>query len=376
MKKILKIVFVGVVFSLCFMVSAFAEDDYYTEQYKNSGIQSLEELVPNDAKDLLDQFDIDVSNPNFIQDISAKNIFSHILQFLKSGLKDCKGAFVSLMFICIFSAAANLFCNNEMGLNSVNYISALCICTVVLVPLFSHINTVIKAIKAASVFMLSFVPVFSAINIASTAKVGSVGSSATLLFAAEIVSVLASFVILPLLSGYLSVGICTSVCSMPMAQNLCKTAKKIMLYIMSFAFCVFTGVIGIQSTVNAAADTLGTKTAKFMLNSSVPMVGSVLSESLGTVLASAKLLRSTAAVYAVIALSAIFLPILLQTLIWQLVVKAAGLVSNMFAQNGTEKILTPIGDALTLTSGIILFVFALFVISLSVITIVMGGSGV
>lgn len=370
MKKFLKIIIIGILLCFLFSFCVFAEDDYYLQQYKNSGIESLDDQLPQGAKDLIDEFDIDLSDPDFVNNISAKNIFSHIFSFLKSGLKECKAALVSLIFICVFSAAANLFCNNGIGENTINYVSALCVCTAVLVPLFSHINTVVKAARAGSVFMLSFVPIFSAFNVVSTAKISGVGSSATLLFAAEVASMLSSFVILPLLCGYLALGICSSVCGVDIAQNICGSVKKIMLYIMSFAFCIFTGVLGLQSTVTAAADTLGTKTAKFMINSSVPMVGPVLSESLGTVLASARLLRSGAAVYAIVVLSAIFLPPLVQTLIWQLVIKAAGFVSGMFSLKGTDKILNPISDALTLTIGIILFIFALFVISLSVITII------
>lgn len=376
MKKILKIIFLCFILCFCFCISAFADDGYYNEQYKNSGIPSLEEYLNQDAKEILDELDIDADNPQFYESISAKNIFSHIFTFIKSGLKDFKWAVVSLLFICVISAAAGIFCDDKPLNNTLNYVYALSVCTCTLVPIFSHINTVVNAIKAGSVFMLSFVPMYSSFALLGSSKLTELGSSATLLFAAEAVSMLSSFVILPLLCGYLAMGICSSVSTLPFAANLCKGVKKAMIWIMSLIFTVFLGVIGIQSTLLSAAENLGTKTAKFMLNSSVPLVGGVLSESLATVIAGVKLLRSSASIYAIIALAAIILPPLLQTLMWQLVIKVSDIVTDMFSLSGAKKVLLPVADALSLVSGILLFVFALFVISLSVITVNSGGGGV
>ena len=60
----------------------------------------------------------------------------------------------------------------------------------------------------------------------------------------------------------------------------------------------------------------------------------------------------------------------------QLVIKMSDIVSDMFSLSGAKKVLSPVADALSLVSGILLFVFALFVISLSIITVNSGGGGV
>ena len=78
-----------------------------------------------------------------------------------------------------------------------------------------------------------------------------------------------------------------------------------------------------KPAVNSSADTLTAKTARFIIGSSVPVAGGVLSEALGTVTASVTLLKSSVGIYGAAACAAILLPLITELLMWR-----AGAVVN------------------------------------------------
>lgn len=135
--------------------------------------------------------------------------------------------------------------------------------------------------KGLSVFMLGFIPVFAVIVAASGGAVTSASMSTLLLTAAQGVSYISSFAVLPLMGGYLAVSIGSSVSPLMQRSGIAETVKKLALWITAFISTVFAGILSIQTAVNSSADTLTAKTARFIIGSSVPVAGGVLSEALG-----------------------------------------------------------------------------------------------
>ena len=94
---------------MLFVFSAEAKGtEFYYQQYDYSGIHSLEQSLSDEAKELLKDIGISATDPDFTKNITAKNIFSSIFSFFKSGLSGFKTAFVSLLFI-LFKIEMYLF---------------------------------------------------------------------------------------------------------------------------------------------------------------------------------------------------------------------------------------------------------------------------
>lgn len=349
---------------LCPTVSA---EELYREQYELSGAENLPEFLPEEVSDYLNQNGITPESGLWVNDLKPENVFSHILSFLKSGARlPLKTAAAILSVILISAAISSLDLKGSASAVAL-YSTVLVLAATISAPLFAAISTGVNALKGSAVFMTAFIPVFAVIVAASGNAVSAASMSALLLGSAGAVSFIASFAVMPLMGGYLAVSL--AACSSPLISRVGITngIKKLCFWIMSLITTVFTGILSIQTAVNASADTLTLKTARFIVGSSVPVAGPALSEALTTVTASMGMLRSSVGIYAVIAVCMIFLPILAELLIWRLTLLINSAVADLFSLPKISALLSSVDTVISLLIGIILLTGAMFVISLTVV---------
>lgn len=342
-------------------------EDFYKNQYEQSGASSLNEYLPRETREFLSENGIDLDNPDWISAISGKNIFSHIWSFLKSGALKPFAAGVAILAIILISATlSGMELNANVGSATI-YATALSTAAVIAVPVFSVISSSVDAMQGCAVFMTAFVPVFAALVASSGGAVTSAAMSALLLGATQVVSYVSNFIVVPLTSGYMALSLASSVSPVLSRSGIADGIKKISFWIMSLLTTVFVGILSIQTVVSASSDTLALKTAKFIVGSSVPIAGTALSEALTTVTASLGLLKSSVGVYGVIACIAIFLPFLAELLIWRVVLVISSCISDLFSIPKISGLLRSVDTVMSVITGIIMLTCAMFVISLTVV---------
>ena len=371
MKKV-RMLILFLIFAALFTISVSAAEsespeEFYVEQYKNSGAEDLEDSLPDSAKDYFSEHGIDPSDYNWVNSLSAESVFKHILTFITSGAKAPLNTGAVIIAIILISAALTSAEIKSSAMTAAIYASAAASAAVIAVPVSSVINTSVNAVRGIGVFMLSFIPVFAVIVAASGATVTAASMSALLLAAAETVSYISSFIVLPLMGGYLTLSLSSAVSPLIKKSGITETVKKLAFWIMAFISAVFVGILGIQTAVNSSADTLVSKTAKFIIGSSIPVAGGVLSEAMNTVTASMGLLKSSIGIYGALACAVTLLPLVIELLIWRAVLLISSSVSEIFSLGGIAGLLRAIDSMLSVLIGIILLVGAMFVISLAAV---------
>ena len=371
MKKV-RMLILFLIFAALFTISVSAAEsespeEFYAEQYKNSGAEDLENSLPDSAKDYFSEHGIDPSDYNWINSLSAESVFKHILTFITSGAKAPLNTGAVIIAIILISAALTSAEIKSSAMTAAIYASAAASAAVIAVPVSSVINTSVNALRGIGVFMLSFIPVFAVIVAASGATVTAASMSALLLAAAETVSYISSFIVLPLMGGYLTLSLSSAVSPLIKKSGIAETVKKLAFWIMAFISAVFVGILGIQTAVNSSADTLVSKTAKFIIGSSIPVAGGILSEAMNTVTASMGLLKSSIGIYGALACAVTMLPLVIELLIWRAVLLISSSVSEIFSLGGIAGLLRAIDSMLSVLIGIILLVGAMFVISLAAV---------
>ncbi len=360
-KKIVIVIFISILFSL--NVSA---DDLYKEQLEISGANEINETLPDKIQEYLEEYSIDISDYNWVNNLDYNNVFTHIWDFITKGIKKHLATFSCVLGVILISAALNGNALNSIN-QTVSYVIVLSVSAIILTPLYSCVTASVEALKNCAYFITAFVPVFASIVAAGGKAITSVSMSALLLGAANGMSYIASFVVVPLMSGYLALSISSSVSPLLNTSGLCESIKKLTFWIMSLISTVFIGILGIQTAVNSAADNLSMKTAKFIIGSSVPVAGGVLSEALGTLTASMSLLKSSIGIYGVIICFLFFLPILLELLLWRVTIFGTTFISDIFSLPKLSGLLKSIDAVLSVLIGIILISCAMFIISLTII---------
>ncbi len=354
-------------------VSATGSDSY-KEQLELSGFDNVEESLPEQAQKFFTQNTIDPYDENWTSKITTNTILDEIISFIESGGKKPLKAFAEILAVLILFAAAQSFSDDSQGIKtSLNYIFSAIICLTVTVPILGVINAAASAIKGTSVFMLSFIPVYAGILTAGGSAAKAAGMSSLLLTAAEGAVQLTAFVIVPFMSAYLALGIASGVSPLVKDSGICETLKKIAMWIMSLMFTVFVGLLSIQTTISATADSVGIRTLKFMVGSFVPVAGTALSEALTTVTGSMKMIQGTVGIYAILAVALGVLPIIIELLLWRLTIMLSSLASAVLSIPRVPSVLKAIDSTIAVIIGVVLFISALFVISLGV---VLGAGGV
>ena len=259
MKKV-RMLILFLIFAALFTISVSAAEsespeEFYAEQYKNSGAEDLENSLPDSAKDYFSEHGIDPSDYNWVNSLSAESVFKHILTFITSGAKAPLNTGAVIIAIILISAALTSAEIKSSAMTAAIYASAAASAAVIAVPVSSVINTSVNALRGIGVFMLSFIPVFAVIVAASGATVTAASMSALLLAATETVSYISSFIVLPLMGGYLTLSLSSAVSPLIKKSGITETVKKLAFWIMAFISAVFVGILGIQTAVNSSADT-------------------------------------------------------------------------------------------------------------------------
>lgn len=364
----IKRIFITVFIMFILIIPVKAEENsVYSQQYDLSGAEEITDALPEETKEYLNQFEIDLKDYNWVNNLNYQNVFEAIFNILKNGGKTPITAGSAILAIILISAALlGINPKNEIG-NTSLYASTLATAAVIAVPIFSTISAAVNAMKGSAAFMAAFVPIFAVIVATSGMAVTSASMSALLLGAAQVITYISNFVVTPLMSGYLTISIASSVSPIVEQTSIADAIKKIALWTMALISTVFVGILSIQTAVNSSADTLTLKTAKFILGSSLPVAGSALSEALNTVTASFKLLKSSIAIYGAVACILIFLPLLFELLLWRIILNLNSSIANIFSLSKLSSLLKSIDNVMSVLISVILLTGAIFVISLSVI---------
>ncbi len=369
MKKLLLILLI----SLIFIPSVSAEEaDLYKDQLQISGADELNDYVPESAKDFIDE-SFDLTSPDWVNSLSGENAFLHIFGFIKSGAKTPFKIFGTVLALIILTSVIQNAVGNQIN-STATFATVAAISLVLLSPIYSVITASVDALKGCALFMTAFVPVFAAVIAASGKALSAASMSGILLMAANFVTYISSFAVIPLMTGHLSLSIASSVSPLLQSSNLAGSLKKVSLWLMGFISTVFVGILSIQTAVNASADNLTMKTAKFIVGSTVPVAGGVLSEALGTVTASLSLLKSSVGIWGVLICALTFLPIIIELLLWRLSLFGLSFFSETFSLSKITALLKSVDSLLSVLIGIVLLTAAMFTISLTVV--VLGGKGV
>lgn len=212
--------------------------------------------------------------------------------------------------IYIISATLLLSILNTVSksvLNSIRLTGAIILGVILLEPVNSFINLGSSTVAQLSEYGKLILPVMTA----SLAAQGGTTSSAalyagTVLFDSILITLINN-VIVPMLYVYL----CFSVAGCAIEQEILKKIrdfiKWLMTWSMKWILYIFTGYIGITGVISGVVDASALKATKIAISGMVPVIGGILSDTSEAILVSAGVMKSTAGIYGIFALTALFI---------------------------------------------------------------------
>lgn len=350
--------------------------EYYEQQAEDSGANDLPNYLPDDTKSQLDQMGISGVDWNSIQSIQPNSVFSQILKMLGESVQAPMKALLSLLGIMMLCALLNSMKINlgEKNMGGImNLIGTLCICMVVITPIVQSIVKLTGVIQGASTFMLACIPVLVGIMIANGQTVTASSYNLLMLGTTNSISFLSAHFLAPCMNIFLGFSVVSAISPTLRLSTLCNTISKIVKWVLGFCMSVFTGLLTIQSLLGGSVDVTTNRTLRFVVSSFVPVVGSALGEALSTVQGCIKVLKGGVGAFGVLAVVFMFLPILIECLLWQMTLTVCAGIGDVFDLKEITSILNAASKVMSMMLAILLCTMAMMTIS-TVVVLMMGGA--
>ncbi len=309
-------------------------DELYAEQWQASGADELWDDLPSETQELLSQWGISDFSQVDLTDFEPQNVLDGLWNMLSgqaSGPLAACGLVIGIVLLCALMDGLRQGAGDSPVTHIFSLIGAIASYAAVLVPLAACIHRVCEAVESTSVFMFSYVPVYSGIMLASGQAVSASAYQAIVLFVAELLTLLINKVVVPFLIISLALGLTGSVAPDLKLSAAGGLFNKMSVWLLTITTSVFVGLLSMQGIVGAAADSLAGRAIRFSLASFVPVVGGALSEAFNSVKGCLSLLRTTMGGIGVLVTAVIVLPPLLECILWSFCLSLCAMAADMFS---------------------------------------------
>ena len=351
-------------------------DEIYDEQLKNSGAEELFDELPPQAQRNLEELGVESPDWRELNALSFGAVFSQIMQMLGENGQTpalAMAQVLALMLLCALADGLKLsFGEKPLG-GIIGIVSTLCICGVLVYPIVEAIEKSAQVIVTASGFMLLYIPVMVGVMIAAGQAVSGASYYTLMMGAGQVVTQVSSNVLVPLLNIFLGMSIVSSISQRINLKGICGLCNKGVKWVLAFVMSVFVSVLTFQTMLGAAADTTSVRAARFAISSFVPVVGGALSDAFLTVQSCLKMLKSGIGVFAILGAAVIFLPMILECLVWLFSIHVCAAAGDVFGLTQPCALLRAASKVISTIVAILLCCMTVFIISAAIILMI-GGS--
>ena len=234
----------------------------------------------------------------------------------------------------------------ELPVRSVTLGGALGITAVCTASLRSMIGLAADTLERVGTFTTMLLPVMSA---ALTASGGMSSGSAlyvgSTLFMDVLVRLIRS-VLIPMTYAFVAVSTAECAAGDGRLSQLRECISWFICLALKGVVALFTAYLAITGLASGSVDAAAVKAAGSALGAAVPVVGGMLSDAAGSILAGANFLKTTAGIFGMLALAAIRLMPFLQIGVHYLVLKLTAAVGGTVASGAHAKLLENLSSAM------------------------------
>ena len=355
-----------------------SENDIYQQQMEESGADELFGALPEETRALLQELGVSGISPDAAYQLSPTTLLQLIGHLIRQNAGEIWKTAALLFGILMLSALLRTVQPNSDGTESarVFYAAEILTCAILLLePLGTAMEQASATLDGISAFQLGFVPVFAAITAASGQTVSAGKYAALMVAASQGSSVVLSGIIFPVMR--ISMALCVISAAAPgiALDGVIQWVRKCLNWLLGLLMTVFLAVLALQGTVGASADSLADKAAQFVIGTTVPVVGSALSQAYSSVRGYMQLLKSTVGAFGILATAVLVLPQLLRCVLWQLLLNGCGAAGELLAQPEPAGLFRRLAELMGVLTGVLLCGCLMGVVSVGVLLALRGGTG-
>lgn len=212
--------------------------------------------------------------------------------------------------------------------------------------------------------MNSFLPIMEAVCLMGGQVTEKAVSSGGILLLLTLIGNFNRIVLVPLTSLLLTLSVVTTTCHEVKLGGLVTGLRKLLQRLWSIMGIVFSFMLGIQTILARAADSLASRTARFAIGSFIPVAGGLLSEAFSTLQTGMRFVRQAAGCGGIIVLLALLLPGVVPLVLYKAVLSLSAAVADLLDLSAVAGLLSEVGGMMDFLLGVVLVTALLFLFAL------------
>ena len=365
--------FLTVLFSPCaYAQSAEAELD----RLKESIDLRLTEELDDDTLTELDDLGVAPSDSKGITSLDIRAFFGKLAAGAKDSIRLPAVMLGRIIAVSLIYSAMLQVCPESRGLSDAfSVICTVCVITVMTETISSIYDDLKDSIGCINTFMISYIPVFTAVTAAGGAPVtAGVYSSSTVLIC-EVTQFISSQVLLPCLSLLTALNVVSAIDPSLKISGFSESVRKLTTWLLATTMLIFVGLLSIRGVTGSAADDLTSRTLRFAASSFIPVIGTSVSDAFLAVKGGMGLIRSAVGGFGMLAVFLIAVRPFVAIFSIKLAVWTGRMINELLGLRQTATFLSGINSVLSIAVSILISITAAFIIATAaVMSAVSGGN--
>lgn len=281
---------------------------------------------------------------------------------ISAPLKVFKTIIIVVLFTAVMKSAGESVFSSGVSSSLYSMICVMAAVTVIMPQLFTVYEESLTAVERSGSFILVFVPVFTGITVATGGITTAGIYNVLILGASELIVELSRHFLIPVLSVTAVLAVSGSIFPNVSLESIVGLLKKIITWGMTISMTLFTGFVSMKCTLGGKADGVATKTARFLISGTVPVVGGAVSDAYATVKSSFDVIQGTVGTVGVIAIIIIMLPPVLELLIFRCIMWTGTAVAELFSAEPLVKLMKGIDSGLAVAQSVLVCYSVIFIL--------------
>lgn len=352
-----------IIFLIIVLAVSVGASDLSTDISAELNLDGAKEFIPEKLND--GEIDFSPSATPAENGLTVNSLLKTVTRYGLDGLKN-EISFVMMMTgILVVSSVLNTFITNGAMLTAVRFV----ISATVSVLLTEHIEGAFLAaeegINDVSVFMTGMLPFIGSVSLAGGEISTAAVHNAVLIGAIDLLQSFLANSAIPACKIIVAFSIAGYISGIPFgAVSEFITDATVKIITLSCGF--MCAILYFQNTVSSATDSLALRSVKLMAGSFIPLVGSFVSESTGTLFAGVKLVKSTFGIFAICVLFYLSLQPIINFCAIKLSVRFASVIAKLLGCDKESKVLSETSFAYNILSAVMIASVCFFIFSISI----------
>lgn len=369
--RLFMVALLGVVFSSVLSPAVYAEDTNIDEYAEEFDYEAFLSQLDGDTIHILSEIGITELSFESVFSVSFGKVFNSLFNIVEESVKEPMKFLLVSTGIMIMTSLMGASVKNAQ---SVQLVGGGALALSVATPIARTVSASFSVLETLGAFTTAFSGVFCGIVSLSGGVITGIAYTSMTVFFNGLFSGMLSGFAKPVINSMCSLGFLSCFDMMGLTSRFSGAIKKIFLFLISFIGTVFSGIVTLKGVLSEGADNLATRSVRFVVGRSLPVVGGTVSETYSALISSLSLIKSTVGVFGIITVVVIVMPTLIRLIMWSLSIEIVLSLFDVYGLDASKGMLSVIKDALVLLIATIIMVTTIFIVSVGVVITMKGGA--